>query len=249
MFTASARNLSLIQLSLICMSIIGLFIFQFTWTSLWYILIGYFLYSGIGVSLMLHRYYSHHSFEFKSNIIKWICTWFAIVAGRGSPLGWVYVHRLHHKNSDTIQDPHDTKTVGWKIFFPHLLKYGEHINKRIIIDMLSKTHININKYYMLFIIFWITILLMISPTVFYFFYVIPCTMSFIALDLFVLLSHKYGYRNFETKDNSKNNWLVSVILWGEGWHNNHHRYPGKYSTKEKQWEFDLLGNVISLVKK
>ena len=249
MFTASAKNISILQLVSLAMTITGSFFFDFAWTSLVYVLIGYFLYNGIGVSMMLHRYYSHRSFEFNSNIIKWICTWFAIVAGRGSPLGWVYVHRLHHKHSDTLQDPHDPKTVGWKIFFPHLVKYGDTINKRIIIDMLTKFHIGINTYYMWFIILWSIALLMISPTVFYFFYVIPFTMSFIALDFFVLLSHKYGYRNFETKDTSKNNWFISLILWGEGWHNNHHKNPGNFTTKIKWWEIDLLGNFIIFIRK
>lgn len=231
------------------MAIAGFFVFDFTLQAAIYILIGYFLYSGIGVSMMLHRYYSHHSFEFKSNIIKWLCTWFATVAGRGSPLGWVYVHRMHHKNADTSLDPHDPTTVGWKIFFPHSLEYGNTINKRIVIDLLDKSHITINKYYMLFILAWSLLLYSISPDVFYFFYVIPFVMTFIALDLFVLFSHTYGYRNFDTKDNSKNNWFISLILWGEGWHNNHHRRPGAFNLKHKWWEFDPLGVMITILKK
>jgi stearoyl-CoA desaturase (delta-9 desaturase) len=249
MIASSAKNISILQLVSLVLTVAGFFIFDFTLISLVYVLVGYFLYSGIGVSMTLHRYYSHHSFEFRSDIFKWICTWFAIVAGRGSPLGWVYVHRTHHKLADTDRDPHDPTTIGWKIFFPHLLDYGDSINKRLIIDMLSKLHVNINKYYMLFIIGWSIALLMISPAVFYFFYVVPFTLSYIALDLFVFLSHTYGYRNFETKDDSKNNWFISLILWGEGWHNNHHRYPGSYSMRIKWWEIDLLGIFISFLKK
>jgi len=249
MLTASAKNLSILQLVSLVLTIAGFFVFDFTWSALAYILVGYFLYSGIGVSMMMHRYYSHHSFEFKNDILKWLCTWFAILAGRGSPLGWVYVHRTHHKYSDTPQDPHDPATVGWKIFFPHMLHYGDTINKRLIIDMLTKQHIAINKYYMGFILFWSVLLLLISPEIFYFFYVIPFTLSYIALDLFVFLSHSYGYRNFETNDNSKNNWFISLILWGEGWHNNHHRYPGSYDMQQQWWEVDILGSVIKLVKK
>ena len=249
MLTASAKNLSILQLVSLAMTIAGVFIFDFTWVSLAYVLVGYFLYSGIGVSMTLHRYYSHHSFEFKRDILKWICTWFAIVAGRGSPLGWVYVHRTHHKFADTLQDPHDPTTVGLKIFFPHLLQYGDTINKRLIIDMLGKIHVNINKYYLLFIVFWSIALLMISPSVFYFFYVIPFTLSYIALDLFVFLSHTYGYRNFETRDTSKNNWFISLILWGEGWHNNHHKNPGNFTTKIKWWEVDPIGYFINIFRK
>jgi stearoyl-CoA desaturase (delta-9 desaturase) len=63
------------------------------------------------------------------------------------------------------------------------------------------------------------------------------------------LSHTYGYRNFETKDSSKNNWFISLILWGEGWHNNHHRNPGNFTTKIKYWEVDPIGYCIDIFRK
>jgi fatty-acid desaturase len=249
MFKASAASLSAIQILSSLATIAGAFYFEYTFTSWAVILLGYFLYSGVGVSIMMHRYWAHRSFEFKSKLLMWACSWFAIVAGRGSPLGWVYVHRMHHKHSDNLQDPHNPKTVGWKIFFPHLIKYGETVNKRTVVDMLTKFHININDHYMWFIILWSLLLLAISPYVFYFFYVVPIAMSFIALDLFVLLSHTYGYRNFETKDASKNNWFISLILWGEGWHNNHHNHPGNFTTKIKWWEIDPAAIIITSIKK
>ena len=62
MFTASAKNISILQLVSLAMTITGSFFFDFAWTSLVYVLIGYFLYNGIGVSIMLHRYYYHRSF-------------------------------------------------------------------------------------------------------------------------------------------------------------------------------------------
>jgi stearoyl-CoA desaturase (delta-9 desaturase) len=74
-------------------------------------------------------------------------------------------------------------------------------------------------------------------------------LTFIALDLFVFLTHKHGYQNFKTRDNSKNNWFISLILWGEGWHNNHHHNAGSHTTKIKWWEFDPLSIIIRMVAK
>lgn len=249
MFSASAKTLSILQLIFGSLSLIGIFIFSFNCYNILLVLLGYFLYSGIGVSMTMHRYFSHKSFEFRSKFLERFCVWFAILAGRGSPLGWVYVHRMHHTHSDTDLDPHDPKTVGWKIFFPHIIKYGEKINKRVIRDMLTTEHVFINTHYLWFIIGWSLLLLLISPELLYFFYILPFTLSYIALDLFVLLTHKYGYRNHDTKDNSRNNWFISIILWGEGWHNNHHRYPHKHYLKEKIWEIDILGKCIQIIKK
>jgi hypothetical protein len=55
----------------------------------------FYSYSILGISMMLHRYYSHKSFKL-DNLAKWFYTVFAVLAGRGSPLGWVYIHRIHH---------------------------------------------------------------------------------------------------------------------------------------------------------
>ena len=192
-------------------SIIGLSYYDITPINLLLILIGYFTYSGIGISMMMHRYYTHRSFEFKSELIKKIFTYIAIISGRGSIIGWVYVHRLHHAFSDTERDPHDPKRYGWRIFFSHMLNYGETVDKRIIKDLFNHEQLKINKYYNLYILLYWTLLLIIGPEFFVFFYCVPMLLSALALDLFVYLSHDYGYRTYDTRDNIKNNWFISLI--------------------------------------
>lgn len=249
MFAASPHLISILHLLSTLITFLGFWIFNFDIKNLFLILLGYFLYSGIGISMTMHRYYSHKSFEFKFKFLKWLCTFFAVVAGRGSTIGWVYVHRNHHKHSDTNRDPHDIKTVGLNILLPHRLKYAEKIDKKIIRDLLTKEHLFINRYYILFLIFWVICLSLISIETLYFFYIVPMFLTFISLSLFVLLSHNFGYQNFKTTDNSKNNWFVSLILWGEGWHNNHHYDSKNFSTQRQWWEIDLLKYCISFCKK
>lgn len=247
---SSAHSLSIVQILSLILTIIGFNYVDFNILNCSLILLGYFIFSGLGVSMTLHRYYSHKSFEFRYPWLKWIFTIVAVLAGRGSPVGWTYIHRLHHKFSDTDKDPHGAKTVGWKIVLPSIVEnYKDPIDKKVIKDFMNKPHILISRYYMGFIILWSALLLAVSPTIFYFLYVIPVFLTFISLDLFVLLTHKYGYNNHTTKDCSKNNWFISLILWGEGWHNNHHNNPGKWNLKEKWWEIDLLSYCIMIVKK
>jgi stearoyl-CoA desaturase (delta-9 desaturase) len=62
------------------------------------------------------------------------------------------------------------------------------------------------------------------------------------------LSHLFGYRNYDTPDNSRNNWLVAVVTSGEGWHNNHHYDPSSASNAHRWWEFDLVYMVIRLLE-
>jgi len=247
---SSAHSLSIVQLLSVILTIIGFNYFDFNLVNCSLIFLGYFIFSGLGVSMTLHRYYSHKSFEFRYTWLKWLFTIVAVLAGRGSPVGWAYIHRLHHKFSDTDKDPHGAKTVGWKIIFPSLVEnYKDPIDKKVIKDFMNKPHILISRYYMGFIILWSVLLLILSPAIFYFLYVIPVFLTFVSLDLFVLLTHKYVYISHSTTDNSKNNWFISLILWGEGWHNNHHNNPRKWNLKENWWEIDLLSYCIMLVKK
>ena len=62
------------------------------------------------------------------------------------------------------------------------------------------------------------------------------------------LTHLFGYRSYKTGDNSRNNWLVSVLAVGEGWHNNHHADPASASVWHRWWEVDLTYIVIVMLK-
>ena len=53
------------------------------------------------------------------------------------------------------------------------------------------------------------------------------------------LTHLFGYKNHETDENSRNNWLVALVAAGEGWHNNHHHDPSCCSVQHKWWELDV----------
>ncbi|MEM6692917.1 MAG: acyl-CoA desaturase, partial [Planctomycetota bacterium] len=63
------------------------------------------------------------------------------------------------------------------------------------------------------------------------------------------LSHLFGYRNYETRDHSTNNWLVALITHGEGWHNNHHAQPRAAAHGHRWWELDMSWWVIWTLEK
>jgi len=62
-------------------------------------------------------------------------------------------------------------------------------------------------------------------------------------------SHIWGYRNYETRDNSRNLWWVGLLAWGEGWHNNHHAYQRVAQHGHRWWEVDMTYWVIGLMEK
>ena len=249
MFASSSKSVALIQYTTFIIAFLGLFLYDFTLQNYLLLLIFYFLYSGIGVGMMMHRYFSHNVFEFKSKIIKWICIWFALMAGRGGILGWVYIHRSHHKTSDTVSDPHYPSLTPWGMLFPDYSKFDKDVNLRVVKDLLKKEYIEIDKYYNLLVIGWAAILFLIDPNLFYFGWVLPVILTHIMFNSFLVIGHKFGYRNHSTTDNSTNFWPYAITLWGEGWHNNHHKRPGSWNLKERWWEIDIISFVIRLVRK
>lgn len=53
------------------------------------------------------------------------------------------------------------------------------------------------------------------------------------------LAHVYGTRRFDTKDDSRNNMWLALVTFGEGWHNNHHHFPGSARQGFYWWEIDI----------
>ena len=62
-------------------------------------------------------------------------------------------------------------------------------------------------------------------------------------------SHMWGYRNYETSDDSRNLWWVGLLAFGEGWHNNHHAFPGRAAHGHRWWEVDVTYLAILALEK
>jgi stearoyl-CoA desaturase (delta-9 desaturase) len=61
-------------------------------------------------------------------------------------------------------------------------------------------------------------------------------------------AHTWGYRNYETRDNSRNNWVAALLSNGDGWHNNHHAIPRAADHGQRWFEFDVAYTTIHLLE-
>ncbi len=245
--SATPRSLFLLQSISLIVILSGVFFIEFSWHYVLMSVIFFYLYSIIGVSMMLHRYYSHKSFKLHP-ILKWIFTVFAILAGRGSPIGWVYIHRIHHATSDTEKDPHsphyDTfKFVGFRPVYDDTKK----INYFIVKELLTPAQIKIDKYYMLLILTFILFLTIIDYNLVYYVWAVPVFAVSVSQIAFNYFCHMKGYRNVDTKDKSTNNIYMWPFILGDAWHNNHHAHAERLSSKIKWWEFDPVAGLAKLV--
>lgn len=248
MFAATPRSLFVLQIISLTVIVLGMFLVDFSVLYLMLSVLFFYAFSILGVSMTLHRYYTHKSFKLHS-VTKWILTAFAVLAGRGSPIGWVYIHRLHHATSDTEKDPHSPHYNTFKfIGFRPVYDDSKKINYFIVKELLTPAQIRIDKYYMLLIASFVLLLAVLDPNLIFYVWAVPVFLVSVSQIAFNYFCHKRGYRNFVTKDQSTNNVFMWPLILGDAWHNNHHAHADKPSTKIKWWEFDPIEYVIKIVK-
>jgi stearoyl-CoA desaturase (delta-9 desaturase) len=172
-------------------------------------------------------------------------TFLAAIGGTGSSIGWVVVHKAHHRYSDRPGDPHCPEIGGWKNMIS-LYDYTFSIfhAKRM---LRSKFHLFMHQYYYLIFIAWGLLLLAISYKLLLFGFIVPVAIQIWTSNISNYGNHMWGYKNYPTRDNSRNTWWIAAITWGEGWHNNHHARPRSYTFKSKWWEFDVSGTIIWVI--
>ncbi|MFT7668946.1 MAG: stearoyl-CoA desaturase (delta-9 desaturase) [Planctomycetota bacterium] len=202
-----------------------------------------------------HRYFAHHAFK-TSRPIQFL---FAFVGGmavlRGA-LWWAAHHRAHHKFSDKVGDPHSPvhglwwSHAGWFMargnqetrgdLIPDLLKYPELVwlNKHEIVPIVifvlgclatgaAWGHYHGAEALESAFAFWVWGANVSS--------VLVCQSMFSLNSA----SHALGTRRYDVDDESTNNFPIALATFGEGWHNNHHRWPNRAFLGEKLWEIDI----------
>jgi len=247
-FGSTSKNIGFLTIFLFIGSIAGLFFVDYTLSNIFLMLISFYVLNILGIWMTLHRYYSHKSFELNT-FFKWFFSIIALLTGRGSILGWVYLHRLHHAYSDQGKDPHSPHNLGYKLFgFGHMKKQEGEMKIFLVKELMTPKQLFIHKWYMLLLLPIVIAIGLIDLQFLYWAWIVPATLIQLSTSNFNYFGHTHGYRNYETKDHSRNNpWLWPIIL-GEAWHNNHHGNAKNYSTKNKTWEVDPLAWIIELVQ-
>ncbi len=206
----------------------------------------------LGVNVGYHRLLTHKSFTspiwFRDTLVT-----IGSLIGAGAPLVWAAEHRVHHRYSDEPMDPHNSRLGFWyshvfHLFFNSSFQTDEAQWSKYVPDLMTDRYLVwLNKNWL-----WMAVLTLVP---FYYFggwsYVLwggfvrlVCTWNI--MWLVNSASHKWGYRNFATSDNTKNCWWVGILAAGEGWHNNHHAYQNCAAHGQRWWEFDFSFQLIRL---
>jgi stearoyl-CoA desaturase (delta-9 desaturase) len=225
----------------------------FSWTNLAVMLLLYVV-TGLGITVGYHRLLAHRSFR----VPRWLEYALAtagVIALQGSPATWVSDHRQHHFHSDRSHDPHDINRglffahMGW-IFFVRESE-AEHRRKlQLSRDLMSDPYYRwLDRFHYLPGFAVAAVLLALGG--------LPLFLWGFCLRLVVLYhstwlvnsaAHAWGYRNFDDA-NGVNNWLVALVAFGEGWHNNHHAWPASARHGMRRWEIDVSWLLIAALRR
>ena len=219
-------------------------LFMFSWRNLAVAILLYYVATGLGISLGYHRLHTHRSYKVP-RLLEYLFAVCGALTLEGGPIFWVATHRIHHQKSDQEGDPHSPRDgafwahVGWLLF-------GEtnHNNTR----MMSKYapdlakhrfYVWLNNYHWVPMVVLAAILTAIGGLPLFLWGIcVRVVFGLHATWLVNSATHMWGRRRFSTRDDSRNNWWVALITFGEGWHNNHHAHPSSARHGLAWYEFD-----------
>jgi len=237
--------------------------FFFTWQGLVLLVVLGWATGGLGICLGYHRLLTHGSFE-TYRPMRWLIGTFGALAGEGPPLTWVAVHRKHHIYSDQDDDPHSPRDGAWWSHMIWLMPRTpspelKQLHRRYAPDLLKDP-----------VMRWLGILFIplhfVAGSILFFVgwlgWDLNMGLSFLFWGMFLRLvyvlhitwfvnsaTHMWGYRNYETTDDSRNLWWVGLLAYGEGWHNNHHAFQRSARHGHRWWEFDMTYGSIYLMER
>lgn len=213
------------------------------WVDVTLMLVFYVL-SGLGITVGFHRMLTHKSFE-TSRPLKALFLIMGCLAVEGDPITWASTHIQHHAHSDDEDDPHSPleglwhSHMGW--LFGHknnVAVYGTWLKKDPTVVWVSKTWF-----------YWVVLGFVIPTLIAGWSGLIWGALVRIFLTHHITWSvnsicHTFGARDYQTRDASRNNFIVGLLAFGEGWHNNHHAFPRSAFHGLRWYQVDISGYLI-----
>ena len=215
----------------------------------------WFFVAKMGMEVRFHRYHCHKTFTtgpIRAKLLLILGT----ISSTGSSLTWVAAHRVHHRNADRPGDPQNPNTRKWWQNWLTIWEEEWVAKPTIVKDLMRDPwHRYIHRNYFKIVIAYIIALAVISWAVGSWYPIIvlwsiPVVTNFNMAGFLNSFFHngsgKFGYRNYDTPDDSVNHVFFNLFMAGGGMHNNHHACPDSYTTNTKGiWkEADFTGWFI-----
>lgn len=215
-----------------------------------------------GITAGFHRLLAHRSFK-TTRTFQFLLSALGVLAGQNGPLWWVAHHRNHHRYADAEGDTHSPREgffwshMGW-LFSPRTVP----LRKDLVRDLERLPELRLlERHYYVVILAYALLLYLLGEgwhrsdgasdvtgwQVLVWGSVLSTVTAYHIIWSANSFCHRFGTRRFPTKDDSRNNLLVSLLMFGDGWHHNHHYCP--YSARHgfRWWEIDVNYAILRLL--
>ena len=252
------------------MALLALLPWLFSWTGVVLAVLGLYVFGSLGINLYYHRLLTHRGLVVP-RWVEYILGVVGVCCMQDTPARWVAVHRRHHEHADQPPDPHSPLVnffwghVGWMLVengdLSRLAIY-ERYAKDIVRDPFQKWLER--RYGWIVLAHWVAFFAVGAATSLVgggtTMEALQFGASLLVWGVFVRtvlvwhitwsvnsLGHLWGYRNYETGEDSRNNVVVALISNGEGWHNNHHADPRSARHGHRWYELDIIYLTICVM--
>ena len=197
-----------------------------------------------------HRYFAHRGYK-TSRLFQFIIAWMGCMSLQRGPIWWAGHHRVHHKHSDTEEDPHSP--VANSVWWSHI---GWVMSTRFndsgwaqMKDWAKYPELRwLEKYDTVPGVLLAVFCYLVGglPGLAWGFFLSTVLVYHVTF-MVNSVCHLLGKRRFATDDDSRNNWVVALLTFGEGWHNNHHHYPSAARQGFRWYEVDISYSTLKVL--
>jgi len=196
-----------------------------------------------------HRYFSHRAFR-TSRAAQFVFALLGTTAIQRGPLWWASHHRHHHAHADQPEDAHSARRHGflWSHagWFLAPASFGTRTER--VLDFTRFPELRfLDRFDIVVPILLGAMLFLIDLQVFVWGFCVSTVALYHATFTINSLAHRFGSRRYATRDDSRNNFWLALVTFGEGWHNNHHHYPRAARQGFYWWEIDLTWYGLRLL--
>jgi stearoyl-CoA desaturase (delta-9 desaturase) len=201
------------------------------------------------ITAFYHRYFSHRAFR-TSRAAQFVFALLGTLAAQRGPLWWASHHRHHHAHADQPEDAHSARRHG--IAWSHAGWFLAPANFRTrdgrVLDLARFPELRLlDRFDVAMPLLLAAALLAIDVQLFVWGFCVSTVALYHATFTINSLAHRYGSRRYATADDSRNNFWLALLTFGEGWHNNHHHYPRAARNGFYWWEVDLTWYGLKLL--
>jgi len=207
------------------------------------------------ITAFYHRYFSHRTFR-AGRLVQFVMALTGTTAGQRGPIWWAAHHRHHHQHADDEPDLHSPTLRGF--WMSHcgwfLTDAAQSSPERYARDWRALPELRLlDRFYWVGPALWAGGCAALGEALDHhapqlgtgpmqmlvWGFCISTVLVYHATYCINSLAHRWGRRRFETPDKSRNSLILALMTLGEGWHNNHHRFPACARQGFRWWEIDI----------